>query len=101
MTAKWICLANEVHVFDYYSGDGWCPTCAPWTGILVHESALSKSPNTKTTANITLIKHSKNKKRKAEGKWVCSNNHQHVFDSPTNEGWCPICPQHTGILIQQ
>jgi hypothetical protein len=31
-------------------------------------------------------------------KWVCQKNRKHVFDSPTDDKFCPLCDMWTGVL---
>lgn len=32
--------------------------------------------------------------------WVCQTNSAHVFDKPTNDFFCPVCPPLEGILLE-
>jgi hypothetical protein len=33
--------------------------------------------------------------------WVCQTNTTHVFDQPTQDGYCPQCPFLEGILVEE
>lgn len=34
-------------------------------------------------------------------KWICQTNTAHIFDKPASDGFCPRCPNFTGILVEQ
>lgn len=34
-------------------------------------------------------------------KWVCLTNEEHVFDEPTDDGFCTICPPYEGIVEER
>ena len=36
----------------------------------------------------------------AETIWVCQTNAAHVFNEPTEDYYCPICPPLEGILLE-
>jgi hypothetical protein len=35
---------------------------------------------------------------KEEKVWVCQTDRSHVFNSPTDDGYCPLCPMWVGLL---
>ncbi len=43
--AQWICSSNSSHIFNNASADMFCPTCPPFSGVLMEFDGIISTPN--------------------------------------------------------